>query len=464
MPKLLVRTSTWQPTPGEPDTIELALDGFIDAANYELFEKSLQAAYEAGHKSLILDFRNAHYINSTGISALIRFFELFSQRGGVLCLANVARPVGLSMHLLGVTSFLPFLKNVDAAREYVKDVADGRVPHPAHTPLPPDEGLKEEAGEDVDVAVDPIIPAVQAPASPGSASPRASPRAESRRIPLRPRRVPGLDKARVLVIAPSKTRFTRVLRLRFRSLNGDYHLVHDIQDALTRYDEMSPDLVVVDERSDPKGEFVNRIKIQKERSLTSIIKMYPKETDLGAGLDFKIWENDYLVEPFEVLELFTLTEAELCRVPKDRKVFHQQVHFEFKTSSDNQEKAYKLCDLVIRQSLGLQEDVTAFYAAVKEGLDNAVVHGNHSSPNRSVDVNLLVDRKKVTVIIEDQGEGFDFEYYLSKIDDQEAFEKAKKRILEEGVRGGLGILLMTKCSDRIEYSGAGNVLRLEKNV
>ena len=170
---------------------------------------------------------------------------------------------------------------------------------------------------------------------------------------------------------------------------------------------MSPDLVVVDERSDPKGEFVNRVKIQKERSLTSIIKLYSKEKDLRSELDFKIWENDFLIEPFEVLELFSLTEAELVRVPKDRKVFQQQVHFEFRTSPENLEKANKLSDLILRQSVPLQDDATALYAAVKEGIDNAFVHGNNAAADKTIDVNFLVDRKKITVIIEDEGEGFD---------------------------------------------------------
>ena len=104
------------------------------------------------------------------------------------------------------------------------------------------------------------------------------------------------------------------------------------------------------------------------------------------------------------------------------------------------------------------------YAAVKEGIDNAIIHGNRSNSSRTVDVNFLVDQKKITAIIEDQGEGFDFDYYLRQVNTDEAFEKVKRRIVEEGVRGGLGILLMCKCTDRLEYSGSGNVLRLEKNL
>jgi serine/threonine-protein kinase RsbW len=438
MPKLAIRTSTWQEesTGGPTTASQLTLDGFIDAANYLAFERSLEQAYQEGQRFLILDFTDVHYINSTGISALIRYFDLYRQRGGTLCLANVAKPVGLSMHLLGVTSFLPFLKDLEAARSHVRDIAEGRSAVPAAV-----EGAAPEDG-------------IGLPFS--GATPR--------RIPLRRRRIPGLDQAKVLVITPAKNRFTRVLRLRFNSLNGDYHLLHDIHEALERYEHMAPDLVVVDERSDPRGEFVNRLKIQKDRSLTSVVKLYGKEKDVGSLIDFKIWENDYLVEPFEVLELFSLTEAELMRVPKDRKVFQQQVHFEFKTTPENIEKAYKLSDLILRQSVHIQEDATALYAGVKEGIDNAVVHGNRMDASKTINVNFLVDHKKITVIIEDEGKGFDYEYYTSRIDDEEAFEKAKRRILEEGARGGLGILLMSKCTDRLEYSGTGNVLRLEKNI
>ena len=159
-----------------------------------------------------------------------------------------------------------------------------------------------------------------------------------------------------------------------------------------------------------------------------------------------------------MLELFSLTEAELVRVPKDRKVFQQQVHFEFRTSPENLEKANKLSDLILRQSVPLQDDATALYAAVKEGIDNAFVHGNNRQTDKTIDVNFLVDRKKITVTIEDEGEGFDYEYYLSRLDDEEAFEKAKRRILDEGVRGRAGI------SSHVQVLGPSRVLRIREHA
>ncbi|MGH9360372.1 MAG: ATP-binding protein, partial [Thermoanaerobaculia bacterium] len=410
----------------------IALSGFIDAASYPAFEKTLEEVFARGGRFAVADFSGLSFINSTGISAVIRFFGQYGERGGLFCLAAVPRPVGLSMHLLGVTSLIPFLKDVEAARQHLLDFLEGRLP-----PAGPAEGAAVEG-------------------------PVEAPR-ERQRVPLRKGRS-DLSDARVLLLHPSKNRFSRILRLRFQRLNGRFHLIHDIKEALERYEELNPDLVVVDSRLDPKGEFVTRVKINKARSLTSVIKIYEKETDVESHVDFKIWENDYLVDPFEALELFSLAETELLRVPRDRKLFQQQVRFEFRFSPENIEKANKLSDLIIRQSIPNEEDQTALFAAVKEAIDNGIVHGNRRSSGPTIDVNFLVDQSKVTVMVEDGGKGFDFEYYLSRIDSREAFEKAKRRILSGGQRGGLGILLMHKCCDRLEYSGAGNIVRLEKNL
>ncbi|MBN1442871.1 MAG: ATP-binding protein, partial [Planctomycetes bacterium] len=441
MPQLSSR-SLRKPLDGDPATpvVELALNGFIDAANFVTFEKALQKAAAQNLKFLLVNFAEVHYINSSGISALISHNELYRSRGGLLCLAGVAQSVGISMHLLGVTNLIPFTKDLADAHAYVRDYIKGKVPA-----LPSvDDGIGTRAG--------------------GGGEGAAGVATARRTIVLKAPGKDGREKGTVMVLTPSKTRFTRILQLRFGRFNGRYHLVHHVGEALHVFDQVYPDLVVVDDRCDPGGEFINRVKIEKERSLTSIIKLYGRGVEVKRAVDFKIWENDYLVDPFETLEFFSLTEAELARVPKDRKVFQQQVHFEFASRPENVEKAYRLCERVIHRGYGDAEGATALYAAVKEGIDNAVVHGNRSSHEKTIDVNFLVDHQKVTVLIEDQGEGFDFEYYLQRVAGKDAFEEAKRRILEAGARGGLGILLMSRCTDRIDYAGSGNILRLEKNL
>jgi anti-anti-sigma factor len=111
--------------------------GFIDSSNCPLFERALEEMSEKPGRFSILDLSETHYINSTGISAIIRQFGIYRQRDGLLVLAAVPKAVGLSMHLLGVTSFIPFHKDVAHATALVKQsIKNGVAPTrgDAHSP------------------------------------------------------------------------------------------------------------------------------------------------------------------------------------------------------------------------------------------------------------------------------------------------------------------------------------------
>ena len=132
MPKLTFKIQKHIIERNPPEEIrELALKGFIDAANYMKFESALEAADSDSPRFLLVDFSRVNYINSTGISALIRFNEACKSREGLLCLAGVSRAVGLSMHLLGVTSLIPFTMDKESGRRHIAGFLDGNMP-----PLP----------------------------------------------------------------------------------------------------------------------------------------------------------------------------------------------------------------------------------------------------------------------------------------------------------------------------------------
>jgi anti-anti-sigma factor len=403
----------------------IAFSGFIDAANYERFERALGAALAVEARYLIVDLKDVRYINSTGISALLRTQDGFETRGGGICLVGVTRDVLLSLDALGVPKLVPLQETLDAALDLVASAAR------SGSRLRPDARSVERAG--------------------GTALAR---RSEAR--------APGVKRT-VVVVFPSENRFTSVLRKRFlRHVRSDYTLLSSATQALDAFERLRPDLMVVDDRCDPDNLLVERLKLHPERSLTSIVKSYSRNADVRGSLDFKIWENDFLVDPYPVDELFLLTESELDRVPRDRSDFLQQVHFEFRGLPQNLDRAHALLDRILRDVLSSEDDRTTFAAALREGIDNAVRHGNQSMTERHVDVNCIVEKSKITVSIEDEGAGFDYAWYLDRVRGREAFEEAKRRILREGIRGGLGILLMSRCADLIGYEGRGNILRLEK--
>jgi serine/threonine-protein kinase RsbW len=405
----------------------LHVKGFADAPNYDQFYTALEKAVGESEKYLILDFSGLSYINSTGISTLIRCQGRLAQRGGVLVLAHVSRPVAASLHLLGLTTVVPLVKDVGRAQEVARGVAQGTLP----------AGGLSEAAEIKETA---------------------------RRIPVWPQKPLVSKSATVMVVVPAEGHFTDVLNLRLTKANASFMVFNSREDALKHFKKVSPDVVIVDDRVDPKGLFLAHVKMEQGHGLSSVIKLYPEGAEVKHRSGFRIWENDYLVDPFELMELFSLAETELRRVPHDREHAVQEVRYAFRSTPDRVEKACELAYKLMSQS-GL--DVTALdslYAAFKEAVDNAVKHGNQHSPDKEVDVIYLLERDRVRIQITDEGEGFDYEFYLAWSVTAAALEEAKHKIVKEGKRGGLGILLMRRCTDKLEYRGAGNVVCLEKKI
>ena len=75
----------------------------------------------------------------------------------------------------------------------------------------------------------------------------------------------------------------------------------------------------------------------------------------------------------------------------------------------------------------------------------------------------LLDREKITVVVQDEGAGFDHDKFLQRGMQKDAATASRERH-EQGKVGGLGIMLMLKCTDKLEYNDVGNMITLTKNL
>ncbi|MBF0112491.1 MAG: ATP-binding protein [Desulfamplus sp.] len=97
----------------------------------------------------------------------------------------------------------------------------------------------------------------------------------------------------------------------------------------------------------------------------------------------------------------------------------------------------------------------AIQLVMREGLTNAVRHGNSLNPSKMVRVLVEMRHNEVLYIeIEDQGKGFDWRNEQHKgIDD-----------IDEDSYHGRGLMIMEQYFSRYWYNDAGNKLTLEKNI
>lgn len=86
---------------------------------------------------------------------------------------------------------------------------------------------------------------------------------------------------------------------------------------------------------------------------------------------------------------------------------------------------------------------------LREGLNNAVEHGNGCDLSRSVQCAMEVKQDNVHITIEDEGEGFDWQHR-----DVGAIDARSER--------GKGLLLMQAYGFLVTYNSKGNIMNLYK--
>lgn len=93
----------------------------------------------------------------------------------------------------------------------------------------------------------------------------------------------------------------------------------------------------------------------------------------------------------------------------------------------------------------------AIKLALEEAMINAIKHGNHLDPSKSINIAYRVDSERAEIIIEDEGSGFD----RRCVPDPTADENIEKC-------SGRGILLIEAYMNSVTYECGGRRVRLIK--
>jgi serine/threonine-protein kinase RsbW len=101
-----------------------------------------------------------------------------------------------------------------------------------------------------------------------------------------------------------------------------------------------------------------------------------------------------------------------------------------------------------------QDNYGKILVCTMEAVNNAILHGNRSNPEKIVDVELSFDNNSLQIKVTDEGHGFRPE----KVPDPTTPENIEEL-------NGRGIYLMSHLADIIEYSGKGNSVTMTfKNI
>jgi serine/threonine-protein kinase RsbW len=109
----------------------------------------------------------------------------------------------------------------------------------------------------------------------------------------------------------------------------------------------------------------------------------------------------------------------------------------------------------VTNELGISQDSYGkIMVSTMEGVNNAILHGNHSEPEKIVDIEIEFKDKVLKIKITDEGSGF-------------RPEEVPDPTIPENIEllSGRGIFLMSHLADKIKFSKRGNTVTMTfKNI
>lgn len=91
--------------------------------------------------------------------------------------------------------------------------------------------------------------------------------------------------------------------------------------------------------------------------------------------------------------------------------------------------------------------------SVTEAVNNAIMHGNKSNPDKKVDIAFKSSPTDISFMVHDEGTGFDYEH----LPDPTAPENIEKD-------SGRGVFLMKNLADKVEFEDGGKTVVLRFNL
>jgi serine/threonine-protein kinase RsbW len=275
--------------------------------------------------------------------------------------------------------------------------------------------------------------------------------------------VDALASTTLVVVVPSLDFFSETLIYYFEKSGFTPKAVTSVAEALHHIQNQGAFAAALDIAVPESHRMSQTMKAHRDTNRIPLFLLNPKGFNPDAPPHFMVQGDTQLTQPFEIRKMITMLEGELVRASEAKDHLQQQIMFMFPSEESQIEAAFDYGHKIFEQSGLNDEGQVALAAAFREAVGNANQHGNKYRKEKKIDVLYLLDREKITIVVKDMGDGFDHQRYVKHGKASDAITAARERGAQ-GRMGGLGIMLMLKCCNRIEYNQKGNAITLTKSL
>jgi len=231
--------------------------------------------------------------------------------------------------------------------------------------------------------------------------------------------------------------------------------------------ERQPDLILLDLMlPDIDGfELCDRLKRSRETNLIPIIMVTALQDAHHRAAGVRVGANGYLTKPFKVEQLYEMMQRALDWSDEHRqRGTTGEIHFDIRSELTYLAQANDmLADLFAHTPL-TERQIKDLRQAIMEMGGNAIEWGHKRNAELVLRITYRIDPKCVTLIIQDQGPGFNPRHLPHAASDEDPIGHLEIRN-ELGLReGGFGIMLARGLVDEFRYNQLGNEVTLVKRL
>ena len=229
--------------------------------------------------------------------------------------------------------------------------------------------------------------------------------------------------------------------------------------------DRTPDLILLDLMLPDVDGFAicERLKRDRETNLIPIILVTALNDAHHRLSGVRVGANGYLTKPFTPDQLFTAIDQALAwRADHADYGTHGEINFDVRSEPTYLQQTNDLLADLYAHSPLTERQVKDLKQVVLEMGGNAIEWGHRRNSELVLRITYRIDAEKITLVIRDQGPGFDPGQIPHAASDEDPIGHLDVRN-ELGIReGGFGIMLAKGLVDDFKYNDKGNEVTLIK--
>jgi DNA-binding response OmpR family regulator len=229
--------------------------------------------------------------------------------------------------------------------------------------------------------------------------------------------------------------------------------------------EHAPDLVLLDLMLPDTDGFVicDHLKRNRATNLIPVIMVTALSEPNHRASGVRVGANGYLTKPFTPDQLFeAIDKAFAWRREHEGRGTTGEINFDVRSETTHLSQANDLLADLFAHTPLTERQIKDLRQAIMEMGGNAIEWGHRRNADLVLRITYRIDPQAVTLIIRDQGPGFNPSRIPHAASDEDPIAHLDVRN-ELGIReGGFGIMLAKGLVDEFHYNEAGNEVTLVK--